>query len=86
MKVICFDTRVSINDDESKKIRGVIQRFNVFNAEQIIELPEKYYARSEINRNYNTKSDLQLDKFFMSIGTIIKRDNLMKFNDCFTVH
>lgn len=49
---------------------------NVFNADQIENLPEEYYIRPEPPRDLGTKADAALDAFFASSGAeIVTSDN-----------
>jgi len=67
--VLYYKPRIEVDKEGKEKTRGAFaKRFNVFNADQIIGLPEKYYARTTIARSFGTQSDPQLDQFFASIG------------------
>lgn len=53
----------------------IIRRFakfnNVFNADDIVGLPEAYYIRPDPARDLGTEADLELEAFFASTGAVI---------------
>ena len=70
--VIYYKPRIEVDKEGKEKHSRIIKRFNVFNADQIIGLPKKYYMRTDIARSFGTQSDPQLDQFFASTGATIK--------------
>ena len=70
--VIYYEPQIKVDKEGKEEHSPIIKRYNVFNADQITGLPEKYYVRTTIARSFGTQSDPQLDQFFASIGATIK--------------